>query len=179
MSGGPARRAAVFLDRDGTIIVDDDYARDATRVRLMPGAGPALRTLASIGPLVVVSNQSGIGRGIIAPHELAAVHARMVELLDGEGITLAATHYCEHHPDAGCPCRKPAAGMLRDAAAALGLDLSRSLMVGDKPSDLQAGRDAGCKTAYLGDGADNPGLDADFRGRDWAELLRALAKTFP
>jgi D-glycero-D-manno-heptose 1,7-bisphosphate phosphatase len=154
-------RAAVFLDRDGTIIHDDGYLADASRVRLLPGAADALRALAAERSLVVVSNQSGIARGLIRPAELAAVHARMVEVLAAEGITLAATYYCEHGPDDGCSCRKPLPGMLQTAAREHALDLSRSIMIGDKPSDVAAGVAAGCRASFL------------FTG-DWAPVLAFL-----
>ena len=164
-------RRAVFLDRDGTIIVDRGYLADPDGVALLPGAVTALRTLRARGyALVVVSNQSGIARGLIRPDEHARVAARVVELLASEGVPLDAAYYCPHGPDDGCACRKPAPGMLRQAAEAHCIDLTASLMVGDKASDLEAGRAAGCKTAFLG----TADVSADFRGADWTELLRAL-----
>ena len=136
-------RRALFLDRDGTLIVDVGYPRDPALVEPLPGAFDALRALQRSWMLVIISNQSGIGRGLIAQHEADAVHARVVELFAGAGVTFAGAYYCPHAPEAACRCRKPAPGLLLDAARDLDLDLAASAMVGDKPSDLEAGRAAG------------------------------------
>ena len=146
-SKGPRR--ALFLDRDGTIIVDVGYPRDPARVELLPGAAAALAALAPHVALVIVSNQSGLARGLISPSEAAAVHARVAELLAAAGAPLAGAWYCPHGPDDGCACRKPAPGLLHQAAAALDVDLASSIIVGDKPSDVAAGRAAGCHAALL------------------------------
>jgi histidinol-phosphate phosphatase family protein len=140
----------VFLDRDGTVIHDVGYPRDPAEVRLLPGAGEALAGLQERGfVLVLVSNQSGIGRGLIKPEEAARVHQRVVEVLTERGVRLDAAHYCPHAPEAGCECRKPSPHMLLQAAEQLHLDLRRSFLVGDKPSDIEAGRRAGCRTVLL------------------------------
>lgn len=142
--------AAVFLDRDGTLIEDVGYPRDPEEVRLLPGVPAALRRLAAAGlRLVVVSNQSGIGRGLIRTEEASAVHDRLVAHLGGQGIVLDGAKYCPHAPGEGCDCRKPAPGMLLDAAAELDLDLGSSFMIGDKQSDVEAGRRAGCRATVL------------------------------
>lgn len=160
-------RPALFLDRDGTLIVDVGYPRDPARVALLPGVGAALRALAARYALVIVSNQSGLARGRISPDEAAAVHARVVEAFAAEGVRFDGSYYCPHGPDDGCPCRKPAPGMLRQAAADLGLDLAASVMVGDKEADVEAGRAAGCARAvrFAGEAA------------DWPALARALGAT--
>ena len=137
---------ALFLDRDGTLIVDTGYPRDPALVEVLPGALESLRELQRIYKLVIISNQSGIGRGRITQAEADAVHARVVEVFAAGGVELAGSYYCPHAPDAGCRCRKPEPGMILDAAAELDLDLARSVMVGDKPSDLDAGRAAGVPT---------------------------------
>ena len=138
-------RRALFLDRDGTLIVDVGYPRDPAQVELLPGAADALRELQRDWVLVVVSNQSGIARGLVSEREAAAVHAEFVARFAAVGVTFAGCYYCPHAPDAGCACRKPLPGLLLDAAAALDLDLAASVMIGDKPSDLEAGRAAGCR----------------------------------
>ena len=143
------RRPAVFLDRDGTLIVDVGYPRDPARVEILPGAVEALRDLAREHALVVISNQSGIARGKITPEEAAAVHDRFVAVFAAEGVTFDGVYYCPHGPDEGCRCRKPAPGMLLDAARDLDLDLARSYVIGDKPSDLEAGIAAGCRPGIL------------------------------
>lgn len=171
-------RRALFLDRDGTIIVDVGYPRDPGQVALLPGAADALRELSAHAALVIVSNQSGIARGRITPAEAVAVHARTVELLADAGVMLARAYYCPHGPDDGCRCRKPAPGMLLDAAADLGLDLARSIVVGDKASDVEAGRAAGCRAALrfaADDACAADRLAADVIGwPDAAARLRAL-----
>lgn len=140
-------RRALFLDRDGTLIVDVGYPRDPALVHPIDGAIEALRELQREWLLVIVSNQSGIGRGIIKPEEARAVHERVLEVFAEGGVRFAGAYYCPHVPDKGCPCRKPAPGMLLDAAHELGLELTASVMLGDKESDLEAGQSAGCMLA--------------------------------
>ena len=137
-------RRAVFLDRDGTLIVDVGYPRDPDAVVLMPGAADALRSLPSDVALVIVSNQSGIARGLITPTQAAAVQARVEADFAAAGVRFAGAYQCPHGPDDGCACRKPAPGMLLQAARELDLELPASIVVGDKPSDVEAGRNAGC-----------------------------------
>jgi D-glycero-D-manno-heptose 1,7-bisphosphate phosphatase len=153
-------RPAAFLDRDGTIIHDRGYPRDPALVELLPGAAHGLRTLRARGLLlVVVSNQSGLARGRVTSAEAEAVHRRFVERLAEDGVVLDAAYYCPHGPDDGCACRKPAPGLLLRAASELGIDLERSFMAGDKDSDVEAGRRAGC---------------AALRFRTWSRLLEDL-----
>ena len=143
-------RPAVFLDRDGTLVEDVGYPRDPEAVRLLDGAPEALAALRRAGfALVVVSNQSGIGRGLVTEEEAEAVHERFVRELRAHGVELDDARYCPHAPEDACACRKPEAGLLRDSARELGLDLERSFMVGDKPSDVEAGRAAGCRTVLF------------------------------
>lgn len=158
----PARRA-VFLDRDGTLIADAGYPRDPASVTVLDGAIDALRELAGRGfALTVVSNQSGLARGLVAPAEAAAVDARFRALFAAEGVQFDAVAYCPHGPDDGCECRKPAPGMLLAIAARLGIDLAGSFMVGDRDSDVEAGRRAGCRAIRL-----CPGLAGT---PDWAAV---------
>lgn len=141
---------AIFLDRDGTLIQDPGYLRDPSLVRLLPGAAEALRCFDAAGyALVLISNQSGVGRGLITMAELQAVHRQTRALLEAEGLTLSGAWYCTHAPEVVCACRKPAPGLLRAAATALGLPLARSWMIGDRPSDVAAGQAAGVSTALL------------------------------
>jgi D,D-heptose 1,7-bisphosphate phosphatase len=139
-------KRALFLDRDGPVVVDAGYTRDPSLVALTKGAAEGLRAARALGyALVLVSNQSGIGRGLITNEEARAVHQRMEELLAAEGITLDATYYCPHAPDAGCKCRKPLPGMLLDASKERGFDLADSVMLGDKVADVECGLAAGCR----------------------------------
>lgn len=130
---------AVFLDRDGTIIHDAHYLADPAGVRLLPGAGEAIARLNAAGiPAVVVTNQSGIGRGYFSEADFLAVQARVEELLAAEGAKIDAVYHCPHAPDAEppCDCRKPAVGLFLRAAEEHGLDPARSWYVGDRLRDL-------------------------------------------
>ena len=136
---------AVFLDRDGTLIVDPGYPKDPELVELLPGVVEALTRFRDAGfALVVISNQAGVGRGIITPEQARAVHERFLALFAERGITFADVRYCFHAPEAGCACRKPAPGMIVQSAATHGWNVARSFMVGDKASDVEAGVAAGC-----------------------------------
>jgi len=133
-------RGAVFLDRDGTIVEDPGYLHDPAAVRLLPGAAAAIRRLNATGwPVVVVSNQSGIARGLFTETDYRAVERRVAELLAAEGAGLDASFFCPHHPEftGPCPCRKPGTKLFEDARRALGIDLRRSWFVGDRPSDVE------------------------------------------
>lgn len=145
------RRAAAFLDRDGTIVEEAHYPADPDRVSLVPGAVEALNDLHTAGyALVVVTNQSGIARGLISEGDFMAVQARVESLLEEGGVRLDAVLYCPHHPDftGPCDCRKPALGMYRRAEAALGVDLAASIYVGDRLSDVLPALETG-GTGYL------------------------------
>lgn len=176
MNGARARRA-VFLDRDGTLIEDLGYPREPKRVRLLEGAAEALAQLRDCGlTLVLIGNQSGIGRGLVTEDEARAVHDRFVGMLAAGGLTLDAVRYCPHAPWERCECRKPLPGMLNSAAVELGIDVSRSFMVGDKASDVEAGRRAGARTVLLGDVGD-PDAEPDHRARNWSEAVRFILQT--
>ena len=134
----------LFLDRDGTLIREADYLRDPKKVKLLPGVPGALRRLQKAGySLVVVSNQSGVARGLITPVELAAVRARFSALLAQERIVLAGYYVCPHAPDKGCACRKPRPGMLRRAGRKLNRPWRYGVSIGDKPSDVRLSQAAG------------------------------------
>lgn len=132
-----ARRAA-FLDRDGTIIREVHYLADPDQVELLPDATAAIRDFAEAGfAIVIVTNQSGIARGLYEQEQYTAVQRRVEEMLAAEGVTLDAVYHCPHHPEftGPCDCRKPGLGMYRAAAERLGLDLAASIYVGDRLSD--------------------------------------------
>ena len=151
----------MFIDRDGTLIHDPGYLSDPDGVKLLPGAGAALRALRNNGfALVVISNQSGIARGLITPEQAAAVHERVVRELAAEGVELDDTRYCPHHPDDGCSCRKPRPGLLLDAARDLDLHLASSVMIGNTEADVGAGRAAATRTIAFGPDAATLGADA-------------------
>lgn len=138
---------AIFLDRDGVINVDGPgWVTRPEDLCLVPGAAEAIVRLQGAGWVpIVITNQSGIGRGVFTEGDLAAVHSRMVELLGARGAVLAGIYYCPHAPSAHCDCRKPAPGLVARAAREQGIDVAASWFVGDKPSDVECGHAAGCR----------------------------------
>ena len=144
--------SAVFLDRDGVINVDHGYVSTWERFEFLPGVPDALRALQDAGYLlIVVSNQSGIGRGYYCEADVESLNQAIAQHLGSTvGVTLLAFYHCPHHPTEAegefrrqCDCRKPAPGMIRQAVLDHGIDLKTSLLVGDKDSDIEAGRAAG------------------------------------
>ena len=137
---------AIFIDKDGTLVVNVPYNVDPQRITLTSGAQQAVERLAELGyRVIVVSNQPGAALGLFPESALQGVEKRLRELVPH----LEAFYYCTHAPDAGCACRKPAAGMLERAARERGIDLSASWMIGDILDDIEAGRRAGCRTILL------------------------------
>jgi D-glycero-D-manno-heptose 1,7-bisphosphate phosphatase len=150
---------AVFFDRDGVLMYDTGYVSSPERVKLLPNAASVVTRLRDEGfRVVVVTNQSGIGRGFFTQHEAAAVADRLTELLAEQGARVDATYLCPHSPDDACECRKPNPGMLHRAARELDLDLSRSFMIGDRLSDCQAAQAAGCQPILLSEAGSVAGI---------------------
>ena len=141
---------AVFLDRDGTINEEVVYLCSAEQFKLLPGAGEAIRILNQTGWLViVVTNQSALARGYFTAEELALVHQKMKAALDREGSRVDGVYVCPHHPDDGCPCRKPRTALFEQAAQEFNVDFSTSYAVGDKMTDLLPGARLGCRTILV------------------------------
>ncbi|MBE0535774.1 MAG: HAD-IIIA family hydrolase [Phycisphaerae bacterium] len=149
--------AAIFLDRDDTIIEDPGYINDPDQVKLLPGASEALSQLKKMDyKLVVVTNQSAVARGMVSEEVLEEIHERLRKLLGRKRVYLDGVYYCPYHPDAAIPryrrdsdFRKPNPGMLFQAAEELALDLSQSWMIGNSYSDVAAGVSAGCRTILI------------------------------
>jgi heptosyltransferase II len=140
----------VFLDRDGTLNYDPGYLKVAAELKLLAGVGPALARLKRAGArLVVVTNQSGVGRGIVTLKDLEAIHARLEGLLEKDDAALDAIYFCPHHPNDGCRCRKPNVGMVERAVSELQLDLRRSYLIGDHARDIQLAHRVGAKAILL------------------------------
>ncbi len=145
--------AAVFLDRDGTINEEVGYLDSLEKLRVFPGAFEAVRLINHAGmKTIVITNQSGIGRGFFDEAFVDRVHEEMGRRFLAEGVLIDGFYYCPHHPTEGvgpyrqtCSCRKPEPGLLLKAAADLGIDLGRSYMIGDMPKDVEAGQRAGAK----------------------------------
>jgi D,D-heptose 1,7-bisphosphate phosphatase len=143
-------RPCVFLDRDGTIIAERHYLADPSGVVLLDGAAEGLRILQRAGfGLVLITNQSGIGRGYFDHDQLAAVHQRLNELLKAEDVVLQAIYYCPHAPQDECDCRKPKSGLLEQAAAELGCALGDSFVIGDKQCDIDLGKSVSASTILV------------------------------
>jgi len=149
--------AAVFFDRDGTLIEDPGYLNHPDQVSLLDGAAEVLKELKQLGyQAVVVTNQSGVARGIVSEEMLGRIHERLGELLAQKGASLDGIYYCPYHPEGVIPkyrqdsdWRKPAPGMLLAAAEEMDIDLTRSWVIGDSARDIEAGRQAGCRTILL------------------------------
>jgi histidinol-phosphate phosphatase family protein len=152
--------SAIFLDKDGTLVEDRPYNVDPALIQLQGGAVEGLRLLRRAGyRLIVISNQSGVARGYFPESALVAVERRLRELLAAAGIGLDGFYYCPHHPDGSverytriCRCRKPAPGLIEQAAADHDVDLASSWFVGDILDDVEAGRRAGCRTVLIDNG---------------------------
>ncbi len=144
--------AAAFLDRDGTIIVDRDYTNDPDDVLLLPGAASAIASLAGAGyPSIVVTNQSGIARGLVTMSQYRAVRQRLDDLLRAEGAVLADTFACPHLPDitGPCACRKPGTELYERASVMYELDLAKCVYVGDRMRDIAAAAWAGGRAVLV------------------------------
>ncbi len=176
-AGVDGTRPAVFIDRDGTIMIDVGYPKYARQVSLIPGAVRALRELRRQGFLIVIiSNQSGIGRGYMTRRQADNVHKRVISLLANSGVEIDDAYYCPHAPDDGCKCRKPSPEMLFEAARKFNIDLSRSFMIGDRDVDVETGKRAGCRTLCLRS-AETPtagSIMADHESGDWEGLVRYI-----
>ena len=143
-------KRAFFLDRDGVLIEQVAYLSSPDQAVLIPGAAEALRIVHAHGDCaVVISNQSGVGRGYFGVESVEAAHARIQELLAPSGEKVDALYYCPHTPEEHCKCRKPQPEMILRAGRELGIDVAASLMLGDRMSDLECGVNAGCAQAVL------------------------------
>ncbi|HXZ83992.1 MAG TPA: HAD family hydrolase [Myxococcota bacterium] len=147
-------RPFVFIDRDGTLIEDRHYAHELTDYAPLPGAYEAVRALRAAGfGTAVVTNQSGIGRGLFSEADFARFEAHLLADFAAHGAPLDASYHCPHLPDAGCDCRKPRPGLLQRAQREHAVDLARSWVIGDKESDLELARSAGCAAVLVGTNA--------------------------
>lgn len=170
---GPEK--AVFIDKDGTLIRDIPYNVDPRHVCLMVGAGAALQRLTADGyKLIVISNQSGIARGLFKEQDLMPVEYRIQALLAPYGVKIDAFYYCPHRPGDCCECRKPKPGMILQAAQDHGIALEISWMIGDILNDIEAGNRAGCRTIHLNNGNETEWQEGNHRQPlhtvdDWLE----------
>jgi len=180
------KKNAVFLDRDGTIVVHEPYLSSPDQLKLLPNAVEGIRLFKESGYLVVViTNQSGIARGFFDEERLVLIHKKLMRMLEEEGITIDDIYYCPHHTEGvieqyalDCDCRKPKPKMLLNAAKQHNIDLTQSLMIGDSEVDMQAGKNAGCKCVLIKNfcvdatARINPGENTDFVVRDLLEAAQ-------
>jgi D-glycero-D-manno-heptose 1,7-bisphosphate phosphatase len=159
---------AIFLDRDGVINRNrPDHVKSWSEFEFLPGALEALKRLAQAGvPVVIVSNQAAIGRGLVTREAVEAINRRMVDEIRAAGGRVDDVLFCPHGPEAGCDCRKPRAGLLLQAAERWGIDLEASVLVGDAESDILAAQCAGC----------HPLLVLTGRGAEQLRLLQASGR---
>ncbi len=180
------KRRALFLDRDGTLVHPRHYPSRPEELRVYAGIGRELRRFQEAGfRLVVITNQSGLARGLFSNADLQRMHAHLIAELTGAGVRLDGIYHCPHHPDGvipelsvRCRCRKPEPGMLLQAAADLDLDLHHSWVVGDILDDVEAGNRAGCRSVLVDLGTepppDQPHRRPDFVARDTRHALRMI-----
>src|SRR5262249_2449744 len=171
----------VFLDRDGTINVERHYLSSPDQVALIPRVAEGLRTIRNLGlKAVVVTNQSGVGRGYFAAERLNQIHQRLADMLAREGAMLDAIYVCPHRPEDLCECRKPSSFLALKAARQCGGDLTRSFVVGDNACDIEMGERLGATTILVrtGHGARierNQAVRANYIVEDLAEAARVIA----
>ena len=171
----PPRRAA-FLDRDGTIIAEKNYIANPDDVALVEGAVAGLRDLTDAGfKLVLVTNQSGIARGLYSEADFHAVQQRLEDLLVEQGVRFDAVYFCPHHPDftGVCDCRKPGVGMYRRAERNLKVDLADSVYIGDRLRDVEAAETFGGRGILVGTGY---GEEEGKAAPEWVERAADLAE---
>ena len=150
MSDPSRSEGVVILDRDGTIVVDRGYLGDPAGLEFEPGAVEGLQWLyARSYRLIVISNQSGVGRGYFPLDRLDAMNARLNSMVEDVGVRLDGIYCCPHAPDENCACRKPALGLMREAALELEFDPAMAVVVGDKETDIDFGRRAGATTVLI------------------------------
>jgi D,D-heptose 1,7-bisphosphate phosphatase len=182
-------KRAVFIDKDGTLVVDVPYNVDPGRIRLAPRAAEALGLLAEAGfGLYLVSNQSGVARGYFTEDDLRPVEEHIRFLLATQGLALDGVYWCPHHPEGvvppyavSCTCRKPEPGMLVRAAAEHDLDLGASWVLGDILDDVAAAHRAGCRGVMVDVGNETewvsgPGRTPDYLAKDLADAARFIVR---
>lgn len=162
----------IFLDRDGTLNADPGYIKSPDQLELFPGVPEALARLNRAGArLILVTNQSGIARGLLSQGDLAAIHAKLTHMLNRAGASLEAIYFCPHHPDEGCDCRKPKRGMIDQAVRERGVDLERAYLIGDHMRDIELAKRVGARSILVTTGVVRPqeseGLKATGLDPDW------------
>lgn len=182
------KRKAVFLDRDGTIVVHEPYISSPDQLKLLPNASRGIRLFKEHGYLIIViTNQSGIARGFFDEKRLTLIHRKLTGMLEDEGVVIDDLYYCPHHTEGiiehykvDCDCRKPKPGMILDAARKYHIDLTQSLMIGDSETDMLAGKNAGCRCVLIKNDCNNASTDMviriDYVVKDLLEAARIFTQ---
>lgn len=171
----------VLLDRDGTVIVEKNYLSDPAAVELLPGAAEGLRQMRAQGyGLILVTNQSGIGRGFFTENDLKLVHKRLEQLLEAEGVKLDAIYVCPHAPAVDCECRKPKPKLAKQAAADFDFHLGEAWVIGDKQADVDLARNSGARSILVRTGygrqTEASGAVPDYIADDLLDASRRLRR---
>lgn len=165
----------IFLDRDGTIIVDKVYLNNPEEVEFINGVIDGLQKLVQRGfKLVIVTNQSGIARGIVQIENLHAIHKKIIDVLKPHGVEIFKIYYCPHLPEDNCNCRKPKTGMVEEIKALI--DIKKSFVIGDKDTDVYFGKNLGIKTVLLTRDKNNIPLETDFVAENFNEAVEIVIK---
>ncbi len=174
---------AVLLDRDGTIIYDKHYLHDPDEVELLPEAVRGLQSMAAMGfKLIVVSNQSGVGRGFFTLKDVEACNNQLYKLLQKQGVFLDAFFVCPHAPQEQCPCRKPLSGLALQAQKRFGLDFKHCAVIGDKKSDVELGKAIGARSILVTTGKGATALEQcepEYTAKNLSFAADWLATQFP
>lgn len=170
-------RPVVVLDRDGTINVDRHYLSDPAQLEFAPGAVGGLQKLSAAGcRLIIITNQSGVGRGFFDLQQLERVHDTLRRMLEDIGVSVEGVYVCPHAPDAGCGCRKPESGLMELAAKELKFNPARSFVIGDKESDVQFGLRCGATTILIDSHGEQACSQACYRVRDLLEAAEWVVR---
>ncbi len=177
------KNKAVFLDRDGTIVVHEPYLSSPDQLKLLPNVAEGIRLFKEHGYLIiVVTNQSGVARGFFNEEHLVLIHKKLLHMLKDAGIRIDDIYYCPHHTEGvveqyafDCDCRKPKPKMLLNAARQHNIDVTQSVMIGDSEVDMQAGKNAGCTTVLIRNGCPDDTNSNSISGTDYVvrDLLEA------
>ncbi|TAM83576.1 MAG: HAD family hydrolase [Acidobacteria bacterium] len=181
-NGGTKLRPAIFLDRDGTVTDEVGYINHISRAKIYPYAPEAVRMLKSTGlPVIIVTNQSGVGRGYFTEETVSQVHRMVQDTLQAAGTSIDEFYFCPHHPSAAiesyrleCRCRKPGTGMAEQAADRFGIDLGASYVVGDTYRDMQMGFNIGARTVLLMTGYGRG--EYEHRSKGWPRMPDLIAE---
>ena len=178
MNAAPRHGRVILLDRDGTLVVDRGYLDNAAGLEFLPGAAEGLRLLYAQGyRLVVITNQSGIGRGMFPWQSINDMNARLTAMVSEAGARLEGIYVCPHTPQDNCDCRKPNTGLITQAVADLKFDPKNAVVIGDKDSDIECGRRAGAATVLISaaKSVNRAGIKADAVA---ADLIGAASAVF-